>query len=78
MYCVDKPNLNYCTLTSVVDPDFDLVGSEPFWSDPDPINCPEPNPTIKRHKTRKKSKKLSINVPNLFHFYKIEIKKLTI
>ena len=58
-----------------MDPDFDLVGSEPFWSDPDPINCPEPNPTIKRHKTRKKSKKLSINVPNLFHFYKIEIKK---
>ena len=36
--------------------DLDLVGSEPFWSDPDPIN--RPDPTIKSHKTRKKSKKL--------------------
>ena len=37
--------------------DLDLVGSEPFWSDPDPIN--RPDPTIKSHKTRKKSKNLN-------------------
>ena len=34
---------------SVADPD--SVGFEPFWSDPDPINCPDPvlDPTIKIH-----------------------------
>ena len=31
---------------SVADP----VGSEPFWSDPDLINCPDPDLTIKSHK----------------------------
>ena len=40
---------------SVADPD--PVGSEPFWSDPDPINCPDL--TIKRNQTEKKSNKLN-------------------
>ena len=30
----------------------DLVGSEPFWLDLDPINCPDSEVTM--HKTRKK------------------------
>ena len=38
--------------SSVVDPD--PVGSEPFWLDPDPINCPVPDtdPTIESHKNK--------------------------
>ena len=40
-------------LFSVADP----VGSEPFWSDPDPIYCPDPDPTIKIRETTKKSHK---------------------
>ena len=47
-------------LPSVADPD--PVVSEPFWSDPDPINCPVPVPDsiITSQKTRKKSNKLII------------------
>ena len=49
-------------LPSVANPD--PVGSEPFWSDPDPINCPVPVPVpdsiITSQKTRKKSKQLII------------------
>ena len=44
---------------SVADPD--PVGSEPFWSDPDPIKWqdPVPDPIIKSHETRMKSNKLN-------------------
>ena len=42
-------------MQSIADPD--PVGSEPFWSDPDPINCPDL--TIKRNQTEKKSNKLN-------------------
>ena len=38
--------------------DPELVGSEPYWSDPDPINCPDPK--IESHKTRQKCNKLDI------------------
>ena len=34
-------------------------GSEPFLSDLDPINCPDPVPDPKSHETRKKSNKLN-------------------
>ena len=47
---------------SVADPD----GSEPFWSDPDPINCPDP--TIKSYESRKKFNKLNSYFLKL-HFY---------
>ena len=51
-------------IPSVADPD--PVRSEPFWSDPNPINypdlVPDPDPTIKTsksHETRKKSYKFT-------------------
>ena len=63
-------------MTSVADPDDfcpNPVRSEPFWSDPDPNNCPDPvpDPTLKSHKTRKKSNKLNIYNFLHLHFYKI-------
>ena len=43
-------------LRSVADP----VGSEPFWSDPDAINCPDPGPT--KTQVIKQEKKLIIYI----------------
>ena len=37
----------YTFVNSVADPY--PIGSEPFWSDPDSINCSDPDPTIKSH-----------------------------
>ena len=58
-------------LPSVANPD--PVGSEPFWSDPDPINCPVPVPDsiITSQKTRKKSKQLIIYMFFYLHFINI-------
>ena len=55
--------------SSVADPDLDSVGTDPFWSDPDNINFPDPNPTIKSHKNKKQ------DIRYIFfhlHFYKMQ------
>ena len=52
--------------SSVADPDLDSVGTDPFWSDP--INFPDPNPTIKSHKNKKQ------DIRYIFFFIYIFIK----
>ena len=44
---------NYIWVRSAADPD--PVGSEPFGSDPIPINCPDPVTTIKSKKNKKEN-----------------------
>ena len=45
--------------TSVADPDLDPLGSEPFCRIRIRSNCPDPDPTLKSHKTYKKYNRLN-------------------